>query len=113
MGWPPRSVTAPSVDTRVRVLLLLNIMATVLPVRELPRPASLSAFVTSALEAAAFRRSFVNSAGVKSLIAKRWRGLTELEEYALTPEQRVAAILAVRNILEVMMIERGRVVCDS
>lgn len=80
MGWPPRRAIAPSVETRVRVLLLLNIMATDLPVKELPRPLSLkglprplslSVFATSALEAAAFRTSFENSAGVRSLIDMR------------------------------------------
>ena len=31
MGQPPKAAMAPSVDTRVRVLRLLNVMATVLP----------------------------------------------------------------------------------
>lgn len=39
IAWPPIAATALSVDTRVRVLRLLNIIATVLPDREDDREA--------------------------------------------------------------------------
>ena len=85
-------------------------MATVLPASELPRTLSLSSFATSALDAAPFRTSFENSAGVRSLMDMRWRGFAELEEYALLQGQRAAAILAVRNMLSVMRRDKQPVV---
>lgn len=84
IGCPLINCTAASVDTRVLVLRLLNIMATVLPVRA-PcsgfggcSPAAKAAF-TAVLWEEALRTSLVNSAGVRSLMDSRCLGPALLE----------------------------------
>ncbi|KAH3988703.1 hypothetical protein HBI23_132210 [Parastagonospora nodorum] len=76
MGEPPNAAIAPSVDTRVRVLLLLNVMATVLPANA-PRIESGISPVPDLIEVlwfSAFRTSVVSSAGVRSAIDIKCRG---------------------------------------
>lgn len=65
---------APSVETRVRVERLLNIMATVWPARAVLLALSLESEATWALLAAALRMRAVNSLVVRSLMEVRWRG---------------------------------------
>ena len=74
MGWPPSKVTAASVETRVRVLRLLNIMATVLPVREVVSDVGALPALTACLRVAALRTKAVNSLGVNSLMDMRCLG---------------------------------------
>lgn len=72
IGWPPRAVTAPSVDTLVRVLRLLKVMATVLPDRV---PSNLlEPDLMDCLCKCALRTRVTNSWGVKSAIDNRCRG---------------------------------------
>lgn len=75
MGEPPKAAMAPSVDTLVRVLRLLKVMATVFPTSAARRecgtsPVDLIAFLC----APAFRTSVVSSAGVRSAMERRCRG---------------------------------------
>jgi hypothetical protein len=75
MGEPPNAAMAPSVDTRVRVLRLLKVMATVRPARELRRPCGISPVdLMPVLCLSALRTSVVSSAGVRSAMDSRWRG---------------------------------------
>jgi cobalamin synthase len=75
MGEPPKAAMAPSVDTLVRVLRLLKVIATVLPASA-PRiecgtsPVCLMAVLCWC----AFWTSVVSSAGVRSAMERRWRG---------------------------------------
>jgi hypothetical protein len=79
MGCPPISVTAASVDTRVRVLRLLNIMAIVCPARLLDRVLGVWPDLTAVLYEDALRTSLVNSLGLRSAMDVRWRGAELLE----------------------------------
>ena len=74
IGWPPIVATAASVETRVLVLLLLNIMATVLPVRLPKRFFGIEPDLTVCLCELALRTRVVNSAGERSAIERKWRG---------------------------------------
>jgi hypothetical protein len=74
MGWPPIVTTAASVETRVRVLRLLNIIATVFPLREPRRFLGTDPDLMAVLEEAALRTRVVSSAGVRSAIDKKCRG---------------------------------------
>lgn len=75
MGEPPMAAMAPSVDTLVRVLRLLKVMATVLPARAARRAWGTSPVdLTAALWCAALRTSVVSSAGETSAMERRWRG---------------------------------------
>lgn len=67
-------VTADSVETRVRVLLLENIMAIVLPVRLPVRSGGVEPDLMAVLWEDALRMRVVNSAGVRSAMERRWRG---------------------------------------
>lgn len=75
MACPPIVVTAASVETRVRVERLLNIIATVFPERApwrlwgTPDPD-----LMEVLEEDALRMRVVSSAGVRSAMERRWRG---------------------------------------
>lgn len=73
------SVTAASVDTRVRVLRLLNIMAMVCPDRLLASDFGVWPALTAVLCSEALRTSFVNSAGLRSLMDVRCRGVALLD----------------------------------
>lgn len=66
--------TAPSVDIRVRVLRLLNIMATVLPVRAPRRFFGIEPDLMARLWEWALRTRLVSSVGVRSAMDRRWRG---------------------------------------
>jgi cobalamin synthase len=76
MGEPPIVAIAPSVDTRVRVLLLLKVMATVLPANAPRRVCGISPVpdLIAVLCWCAFRTSVVSSAGVRSAIESKCRG---------------------------------------
>ena len=76
MGEPPTAATAPSVDTRVRVLRLLKVMATVLPCSAVGSwPESWPApDLTVVLCWWAFRTSAVSSVGERSAMESRCRG---------------------------------------
>src|SRR5690242_2984392 len=75
MGEAPRAEMAPSVDTRVRVLRLLKVMATVRPASDWRRLRGTSPVALMAcLWASALRTSVVSSAGVRSAMDSRWRG---------------------------------------
>jgi hypothetical protein len=67
-------VIAASVDTRVRVDLLANVMAIVWPLREVDRDNGVSPDLIASLCERAFWTSVVNSSGVRSAIDRRWRG---------------------------------------
>lgn len=67
-------MTAASVETRVRVERLLNIIATVLPVREPWREGGMEPDLMAVLWEAALRTKVVNSVGVRSAMERRWRG---------------------------------------
>lgn len=66
--------TAASVETRVRVLRLLNIIATLLPERELRRFEGMEPDLMAVLWEEALRTRVVNSEGVRSAIERRCRG---------------------------------------
>ena len=66
--------TAASVETRVRVERLLNIIATVLPVRLLRRFLGIAPDFMAVLERKALRMRVVSSEGVRSAMERRWRG---------------------------------------
>jgi len=66
--------TAPSVDILVRVLRLLNIMATVLPVRAPRRFFGIEPDLMARLWEWALRTRLVSSVGVRSAMDIRWRG---------------------------------------
>lgn len=66
--------TAPSVETRVRVLRLLKVMATVLPDNELDSDIGMEPDLIACLREAALRTRVVSSAGVRSDIERRCRG---------------------------------------
>ncbi len=76
MGDPPIAAMAPSEDTRVRVLLLLNVMATVLPTSARDSVWGISPVpdLMAVLWCAAFRTSVVSSAGVRSAMDRKCRG---------------------------------------
>lgn len=65
---------AASVETRVRVERLENMIAIVLPVREVDSERGVRPDLMDSLCERAFWTSFVNSAGVRSAIERRWRG---------------------------------------
>lgn len=67
-------VTAASVETRVRVERLLNIIATVLPERAPWRLVGVVPDLMAALEDEALRTRVVSSVGVRSAMERRWRG---------------------------------------
>lgn len=64
----------PSVEILVRVLRLLNVMATVFPLNAPLRFCGIEPALMAFLWEAAFRTSVVNSFGVKSAIVIKWRG---------------------------------------
>jgi hypothetical protein len=66
--------TAASVETRVRVLRLLNIIATVLPDREPRRFLGTEPDLMALLWDEALRTRTVSSVGVRSAIDSKWRG---------------------------------------
>ena len=111
MGWPLINCTAASVDTRVLVLRLLNIMATVLPLRAPSSgfggcsPAAKAAF-TAALWEEALRTSLVNSAGVRSAMDRRCLGPEALESERVWREAMVD--LKVRQALRENMAVKTR-----
>lgn len=76
IGMPPNAATAPSVDTLVRVLRLLKVMATVLPANAVRKLCGISPVpdLTSSLCLWALRTRVVSSAGVKSAVESRCRG---------------------------------------
>jgi len=74
MGCPPIVTTAASVETRVRVLRLLNIIATVLPLREPSRFLGTDPDLMAVLWELALRTRVVSSAGVRSAIERKCRG---------------------------------------
>lgn len=76
MGLPPNAATAPSVDTLVRVLRLLKVMATVFPANAPRKLSGISPVpdLMAVLCLCAFRTRVVNSAGVRSAIESKCRG---------------------------------------
>ncbi len=66
MGWPPKVATAPSVLTRVLVLLLLNVIATVLPANAPNNDAGTDPDLIALLWLSALRTRLVSSAEVRS-----------------------------------------------
>lgn len=74
MGWPPIVVTAASVETRVRVERLLNIIAMVLPERAPWSWGGVVPDLMAVLEEEALRTRVVSSVGVRSAMERRWRG---------------------------------------
>jgi hypothetical protein len=66
--------TAASVETRVRVLRLLNIIATVLPLREPRRFLGIEPDLMEVLCDEALRTKVVSSVGVRSAMESKWRG---------------------------------------
>jgi hypothetical protein len=68
------SATAPSVETRVRVLLLLNASATVLPERAFWINDGVLPDFMAFLREAALRTRVVSSWGVRSAMERRCRG---------------------------------------
>ena len=76
IGVPPIAAIAPSVDTLVRVLRLLKVMATVFPASAPRSECGISpvAPLIAALCAPAFRTSVVSSPGVRSAMERRCRG---------------------------------------
>src|SRR5436190_4701645 len=74
IGCPPIVTTAASVETRVLVLRLLNVMATVLPVKLPWRLFGIEPFLIVCLCECALRTKVVNSVGVKSAIERKCRG---------------------------------------
>lgn len=73
---PPIVAIAPSVDTLVRVLRLLKVMATVFPARAPRRVCGTSPVpdLMAVLWAPALRTSVVSSPGVRSAMERRCRG---------------------------------------
>lgn len=65
---------AASVDTRVRVDLLLNVIAIVWPFKEVERDSGVSPDLIASLWERAFWTRVVNSSGVRSAIERRCRG---------------------------------------
>lgn len=82
IGVPPIDAIAPSVDTRVRVLLLLKVMATVFPANDCRIEWGISPVpdLMAVLCWWAFRTRVVSSAGVRSAMERRCRGATGDEE---------------------------------
>lgn len=80
MAWPPNIVTAASVDTRVRVLRLLNIMATVWPMSAVASPVGARPALTACFRDAALRTKAESSPGVRSLMDIKCLGLDGCEE---------------------------------
>lgn len=74
IGCPPIVETAASVETRVRVLRLLNIIATVLPLREPNKLLGTEPDLMEVLWDEALRTRVVSSAGDRSAIERRCRG---------------------------------------
>lgn len=68
------ATTAPSVETRVRVLRLLNMRATVLPKSALGRCAGVLPDLIEALYVAALRTRVVSSAVERSAMERKCRG---------------------------------------
>lgn len=71
IGCPPIVATAASVETRVRVERLLNIIATVLPVRLLSTFLGIEPDLMEALWEDALRTRVVSSVGVSSAIERK------------------------------------------
>jgi hypothetical protein len=74
MAWPPIVATAASVETRVRVDRLLNIIATVLPLKLPNRFRGIEPDFMAVLCKEALRTRVVSSEGVRSAIERKWRG---------------------------------------
>src|SRR6266536_5459598 len=74
IGCPPIAETAASVDTRVRVLRLLNIIVTVLPVRAPSKFLGTEPDLMEVLWEEALRMRVVSSAGERSAMERRCRG---------------------------------------
>lgn len=74
IGWPPIVTTAPSVETLVRVLRLLKVMATVLPDSAPSRFLGMEPDLITCLCEEALRTRVTSSCGVRSAIERRCRG---------------------------------------
>lgn len=74
MGCPPSLMTAASVDTRVRVERLLNIIATAWPLNFALRAKGTSPALRAVLWEEALRTRWVSSVGVRSAMERKWRG---------------------------------------
>jgi hypothetical protein len=74
IAWPPIVATAASVLTRVRVLRLLNIIATLFPLRLPSKFLGIDPDFMAVLWDDALRTSCVNSAAERSPIDNRCRG---------------------------------------
>lgn len=101
----------PSVEILVRVLRLLNVIATVFPLKAPLRFCGIEPALMAFLWDAAFRTSVVNSFGVRSAMVIKWRGAfvagVEYDRVAVFERHRKVEEAIVGRIDGIVSVDRN------